>query len=98
MTLFNTMRLLVDQPCFVESKDQEMVIAAARVVEVSDNGGALYCESGENISSDTYPAVLVALHGHQVQRVPIILSAADRQSPIIAFSTAVQVSSSGSFQ
>ncbi len=98
MAHFNTMRLLVDQPCFVESKDQETLIAAARVVEVSDNGGALYCESGEKITFGTCPAVLVALHRHQVQRVPIILSTADRQSPVIAFSTAVQVGSSGSFQ
>jgi hypothetical protein len=81
-----SMGLTLNQPCFIETTDRDILIAQARVVEISEDGGALQCESGEQFSAVLQPAVLVAISGHRLKRIAVTITRKDSGVPTVTFS------------
>lgn len=80
------MNLAVNQPCFIETTGRDILIAQARVVQLSENGGSLLCESGELVSPEIQPAVLVAITGHRLRRIAIMITRQDSDLSTVTFS------------
>ena len=80
------MNLAVNQPCFIETTGRDILIAQARVVQLSENGGSLLCESGEQVSPEIQPAVLVAITGHRLRRIAIMITRQDSDLSTVTFS------------